>query len=177
MEGKMKELHAKIIEFLKKNPKPKDKEVHALADKLGIEVDEFEEHFYMILGDMLKEEDESDDPDGFDLDIEKSTLENTNFRKVLYTTSNMQLVLMSVENDIGMETHDSGDQFIRIEGGKGKAIIDGRVFPIQSKTAFIIPQGSEHNVINTGNGDLKLYAIYAPPEHPEGTIQKVKGEE
>ena len=109
--------------------------------------------------------------------MEKETLENTNFRKVLYTAPNMQLVVMSVKNDIGTETHDSGDQFIRIEGGKGKAIIDGVSFPIQSKTAFIIPQGSEHNVINTGDGDLKLYAVYAPPEHPEGTIQKVKGEE
>lgn len=179
-EGKMKELHLEIIEFLKKNPKPKDKEIHALAKKLGMDPHKFEEHVYMILGDKLKKEEvvlkEEDDPDGFNIDIEEATLANTNFRKVLYTAPNMQLVVMSVKNDIGMETHDTGDQFIRIEGGKGKAIIDGRSFPVESKTAFIIPEGSEHNVINTGNEDLKLYAVYAPPNHPEGTIHRTKEE-
>jgi len=113
---------------------------------------------------------------GFNIDMEASTLKNTNFRKVLYTAPNMQLVLMSVKDDIGMETHKKGDQFIRIEGGSGKAIIDGREFPIKDGTAFIIPEGSEHNVINTGDGDLKLYAVYAPPNHPEGTIHKTKEE-
>jgi len=111
---------------------------------------------------------------GFDIDMEASTLKNTNFRKVLYTAPHMQLVLMSVKDEIGMETHKTGDQFIRIEGGSGKAIIDGREFSIKNGTAFIIPEGSEHNVINTGDGDLKLYAVYAPPNHPEGTIHKTK---
>ena len=111
---------------------------------------------------------------GFDVAMETDTLKNTNFRKVLYTSPHMQLVLMSVKDDIGMEIHKKGCQFIRIEGGSGKAIIDGREFPIKDGTAFIIPEGSEHNVINTGDGDLKLYAVYAPPNHPEGTIHKTK---
>lgn len=113
---------------------------------------------------------------GFDVDMETDTLKNTNFRKVLYTSPNMQLVLMSVKDEIGMETHEKGCQFIRIEGGSGKAIIDGREFPIKDGTAFIIPEGSEHNVINTGERDLKLYAVYAPPNHPEGIIHKTKEE-
>ena len=113
---------------------------------------------------------------GFDVDMEKDTIKNTNFRKVLYTAPHLQLVLMSVKDEIGMETHEKGDQFIRVEGGSGKAIIDGREFPIKDGTAFIIPEGSEHNVINTGDGDLKLYAVYAPPNHPEGTINKTKEE-
>ncbi len=113
---------------------------------------------------------------GFDVDIETKTLKNTHFREVLYTSPHMQLVVMSVKDEIGMETHKKGCQFIRVEGGKGKAIIAGREFPIESKTAFIIPEGAEHNVINTGNGDLKLYAVYAPPNHPEGTIHKTKEE-
>ncbi|NHZ70679.1 MAG: cupin domain-containing protein [Proteobacteria bacterium] len=105
--------------------------------------------------------------------METDTLKNTNFRKVLYTAPNMQLVLMSVKDDIGMETHKKGDQFIRIEGGSGKAIIDGREFPIKDGTAFIIPEGSEHNVTNTGDGDLKLYAIYAPPNQPRNLAKSV----
>jgi len=111
---------------------------------------------------------------GFDVEMETDTLKNTNFRKVLYTSPHMQLVLMSVKDEIGMETHEKGCQFIRIEGGSGKAIIDGREFPIKDGVAFIIPEGSEHNVINTGEGDLKLYAVYAPPNHPEGKIHKTK---
>ena len=113
---------------------------------------------------------------GFDVDMETDTLKNTNFRKVLYTSPHMQLVLMSVKDEIGMETHEKGCQFIRVEGGSGKAIIDGREFSLKDGTAFIIPEGSEHNVINTGDGDLKLYAVYAPPNHPEGTIHKTKEE-
>jgi mannose-6-phosphate isomerase-like protein (cupin superfamily) len=173
LEGNMKKLHIAIVDFLKKNPKPSDKQVHDLAKKMGIDPDDFEEHFYMILGDMLKEESHND-TDGFDIDIEKATLENTNFRKVLYTAPNSQLVVMSVKDDIGMETHEKGDQFIRIEGGKGKAVIDGREFSVGPNTAFVIPEGSEHNVINTGDEDLKLYAVYSPPNHPDGTVHKTK---
>jgi mannose-6-phosphate isomerase-like protein (cupin superfamily) len=109
-------------------------------------------------------------PTGFDLDVEADTIKNTFFRKVLYTAPNMQLVLMSVKDEIGMETHPKLDQFIRIEKGKGKAIINGREFPIKDGSAFIVPQGAKHNVINTGDGDLKLYTIYAPPNHPKGVI-------
>jgi mannose-6-phosphate isomerase-like protein (cupin superfamily) len=111
---------------------------------------------------------------GFDIDIETKTLQNKYFREVLYTSPNMQLVVMSVKDEIGMETHPNIDQFIRVEGGKGKAIIGGREFPIESKTAFTIPQKTPHNVINTGDGELKLYTIYAPPNHPKGVIDKTK---
>ncbi len=111
---------------------------------------------------------------GFNIDIEKKTLENKYFRHVLFTGPNTQLVVMSVKDEIGMETHEHGDQFIRVEGGTGKAIIGDREFPVKDGVSFIIPAGSPHNVINTGKGDLKLYAVYAPPEHPDGTIHKTK---
>jgi mannose-6-phosphate isomerase-like protein (cupin superfamily) len=111
---------------------------------------------------------------GFDIDIETETLKNTNFRKVLHTASNMQLVVMSITDEIGMETHDDIDQFFRVEGGIGKVIIDGREFSVKSKTAFIVPKGSKHNIINTGNEDLKLYTVYAPPKHPPKTIHRTK---
>jgi len=119
---------------------------------------------------------ESDTPSktGFDIDIETKTIQNKYFREVLHTSPNMQLVVMSVKDDIGLETHKTIDQFIRIEAGKGKAIINGREFPLESKTAFVIPQGAPHNVINTGDTDLKLYAVYAPPNHPRGVIDKTK---
>jgi mannose-6-phosphate isomerase-like protein (cupin superfamily) len=113
---------------------------------------------------------------GFDIDIEKETIANENFRKVLFTSEIMQLVVMSIKpnDDIGLETHD-GSQFIRIEAGKGKAIIGSREFPIKDGSAFVIPKGSKHNVINTSNKeDLKLYAVYSPPEHDEYRIDKEK---
>lgn len=116
---------------------------------------------------------------GFDIDIEKETLANENFRKVLFTSEIMQLVVMSVKpnDDIGLETHD-GAQFIRIEGGEGKAIIGGRSFPIKDGTAFVIPKGTKHNVINTSKKeDLKLYAVYSPPEHEPHRTDKTKPEE
>lgn len=117
---------------------------------------------------------------GFNIDIEKETLENTNFRKVLFTSEIMQLVVMSIKpkDDIGLETHENGAQFIRVEGGQGKAIIGNRNFPIKDGTAFIIPKGVKHNVINTSSKeDLKLYAVYSPPEHEPYRIDKEKPEE
>ena len=116
---------------------------------------------------------------GFNTDIEKATLENNNFRKVLFTSELMQLVVMSIKpnDDIGLEIHD-GAQFIRVEGGKGKAIIGGREFPVKDGTAFVIPKGAKHNVINTSDTeDLKLYAVYSPPEHPEHRVDKEKPQE
>lgn len=116
---------------------------------------------------------------GFDIDIEKETLANENFRKVLFTSELMQLVVMSIKpnDDIGLETHD-GAQFIRVEGGQGKAVIGSREFLIKDGSAFVIPKGSEHNVINTSNKeDLKLYAVYTPPEHEPYRIDKEKPEE
>lgn len=120
-----------------------------------------------------------EDKSGFDVNIEKDTLANKNYRKVLFTTDNMQLVLMSVKpnDDIGEEVHD-GAQFIRIEGGQGKAVIGNRSFPVKDGSAFVIPKGTKHNVINTSKKeDLKLYAVYSPPEHEPYRVDKEKPEE
>jgi len=112
---------------------------------------------------------------GYVVNIEKETLENENFRKVLYTSNYSQLVVMSIEpgDDIGMEVHGL-DQFIRIESGKGKAILNGQEYEIEDDWAVVIPAGVEHNIVNTGDEPLKLYTIYSPPEHKEGTIHKTK---
>ena len=111
---------------------------------------------------------------GFDVNIEKATVDNNYFRKVLFTTDNIQLVVMSIKDEIGMETHDTIDQFIRVESGTGKSSIDGREFPIKSETAFIVPKGSKHNVWNTGKENLKLYSVYTPANHPPGTVDKTR---
>lgn len=114
---------------------------------------------------------------GYVTDLEKVTQENTNFRKVLYTAKNMQLVLMSLkpQEEIGEEVHEL-DQFIRLEEGKGKAVLNGEEYEIEDDWGVIIPAGMNHNIINTGEGDLKLYTIYAPPEHMDKTIHKTKQE-
>lgn len=117
--------------------------------------------------------------DSYVTDIEKDTVKNTNFRKVLHTTKLSQLVLMSLKpgEDIGMETHKHGDQFIRIDSGKGKVILDGKEHDLKDGSAMVIAAGTEHNIINTSDAeDLKLYAVYTPPEHKDGTIDKDKPE-
>lgn len=109
--------------------------------------------------------------------IEKIALENTNFRNVLYTSKNQQLVVMSLKplQDIGMEIHDISDQFIRIEKGTGIAIVNGNKCELKEGIAIIIPKGTEHNIINTSNTEeMKLYSIYSPPHHKQGTIHKIK---
>ena len=116
---------------------------------------------------------------GYAVDIEKATLDNTYFRKVLFTGPKSQLVLMTLKpgEDIGKETHDDIDQFVRVEAGTGKAVIDGKEHALKDGSAVVIPAGSEHNVINTSSNEpLKLYTIYTPPEHPDGTVHKTKAE-
>lgn len=115
---------------------------------------------------------------GYHIDLEKRTLENENYREVLFTTPRSQLVLMSLlpGEDIGLETHDEHDQFIRVEAGTGKALLDGAEYTLVDGSAIVIPAGTEHNVINIGEEPLKLYTIYTPPEHPDGTIHKDKAE-
>ena len=110
--------------------------------------------------------------------IEKETLENNNFRKVLNTTKKSQLVVMSLEvgEDIGMEIHQDHDQFIRIEQGKAEVILDGEKTVVEDDFAIVIPAGTKHNIINIGDEKLKLYTIYTPPEHPDGIIHKNKAE-
>lgn len=116
---------------------------------------------------------------GFKSNIEKDTLKNKNFRKVLYTAKHMQLVLMTLQpgEDIGVEVHKKNDQFFRFEGGTGKVIIDGNSYRVKDGDAVIIPWGSKHNIINTGKDEpLKMYTIYAPPHHKDGIVRATKKE-
>lgn len=115
----------------------------------------------------------------FNSNIEQLTLENANFRKVIFTGEHSQLVLMSLKpnEEIGLETHQNVDQFFRFEQGTGKVIIDGEESNVQDGSAVIIPAGSEHNIINTSDSEeLKLYTIYSPANHPDGTIHATKEE-
>ena len=116
---------------------------------------------------------------GFNANIEKETLENGNFRKVLYTGKNSQLVLMSLKpkEEIGMEVHDENDQFFRFEQGEGKCIIDGNEYDLKDGTAIVVPAGAEHNIINVSETeDLKLYTIYSPAHHKDGIVRASKEE-
>ena len=111
--------------------------------------------------------------------IEKDTLANENFRQVLYTAPNLQLVLMTLQpgEEIGMETHDHGDQFFRVEGGEGEAILDGETHRLADGDIVVIPAGTEHNIVNTSTSEaLRVYTIYTPPEHPDGTVHRTKAE-
>lgn len=113
---------------------------------------------------------------GYVENIEKMTTANDNFRKVLYTAKNSQLVVMSLKpnEEIGEETHTL-DQFIRIEAGKGKAVLDSVEHEIEDDFAIVIPAGTKHNIINTSSDQpMKLYTIYSPPEHRDGVIHGTK---
>lgn len=110
--------------------------------------------------------------------IEKLSIENENFRAVLYTDKNVQLVVMSLlpGEEIGMEVHHL-DQFIRVESGEGKAILDGVEHAIGDGVAIVVPQGTNHNIINTSSEKmLKLYTLYCPPNHKDGTVHKTKAD-
>ncbi len=114
---------------------------------------------------------------GFYGKIEKDTLENDNFRKVLYTGKHSQLVLMSLKpkEEIGMEVHKDNDQFFRFEKGNGKVIIDGNEYDVKDGDASIVPSGAEHNVVNTSETeDLKLYTIYSPAHHQKDVVHVTK---
>ena len=116
---------------------------------------------------------------GFCSNIEKDTIENDNFRKVIYTSKHSQLVLMSLKpkEEIGMEVHPDNDQFFRFEKGQGKVIIDGNEYKVKNGTAVIVPAGSKHNVINaSASKDLKLYTIYSPAHHKDGIVRATKAE-
>ena len=117
--------------------------------------------------------------DGYVINIEKATLENDNFRKVLHTAGHSQLVVMSLlpGEDIGSEVHEL-DQFIRFESGRGKVVLDGKEYEVEDDWAVVIPAGVEHNVINTSDSEkMKLYSIYSPPEHAEGTVRPTKADD
>jgi len=116
---------------------------------------------------------------GYNANIEKETLENTNFRKVLYTGKHSQLVLMNLKpnEEIGMEIHADNDQFFRFEKGEGKCIIDGNFYELRDGSVIIVPAGAEHNIINTSSSeDLKLYTIYSPAHHKDGIVKTTKKE-
>jgi len=116
---------------------------------------------------------------GYVANIERETIKNTDFRRVLYTGKHSQLVLMSLKpgEEIGEETHSDVDQFFRFEKGEGKVIIDGVEHSVKDGSAVIVPAGARHNVINTSKrADLKLYTIYSPPEHRDGVVHHTKKE-
>ena len=115
---------------------------------------------------------------GFVEDIETITESNKDFRRVLYTAHHLQLVVMSLKpgEEIGEETHNDTDQFFRVEKGKGEVVINGETHKIRADDAIIVPAGARHNVINTGNKRLKLYTLYAPPQHRDGIVRKTKQE-
>ncbi|MFZ5365155.1 MAG: cupin domain-containing protein [Patescibacteria group bacterium] len=116
---------------------------------------------------------------GFFANIERDTMENENFRKVLYTSKHSQLVLMALQpnEEIGMEVHPDNDQFFRFEKGTGKVIIDGNEYEVTDGSAIVVPSGAQHNVINTSNAEpLKLYTIYSPAHHKDQIVRATKEE-
>lgn len=116
---------------------------------------------------------------GFNANIEKDTLGNNDFRRVLYTGKHSQLVLMCLQpnEEIGMEVHPDNDQFFRFEAGQGKCIIDGNEYAVSDGSAIVVPAGAEHNVINVSATEtLKLYTIYSPAHHKDGIVRATKAE-
>ena len=116
---------------------------------------------------------------GFVVNIEKDTLENGNYRKVLYTSKHSQLVLMSLKprEEIGMEVHPDNDQFFRFEQGTGRCVIDGNEYDVADGAAVIVPAGAKHNIINISDSEeLKLYTIYSQAHHKDGIVRQTKEE-
>lgn len=116
---------------------------------------------------------------GFKSAIETEAVENTFFRKILYTSEYMQLVLMSLlpNEEIGLEVHEANDQFFRVENGRGECVIDGNRYELADGDAVVVPSGAKHNIINTsGTETLNLYTIYSPPHHKDGIVRATKAE-
>lgn len=113
---------------------------------------------------------------GYKGNIERLTLENEDFRRVLYTGAHAQLVLMSIPQgeEIGLETHEENDQFFRFEAGEGKVVVGETEYAVGDGDAVIIPAGTPHNVMNTGSGPLRLYTLYAPSHHKDGIVRVTK---
>ena len=114
---------------------------------------------------------------GFNTNIEQDTLDNHDFRRVLYTGKHSQLVLMSLQpkEEIGLETHPENDQFLRFEGGRGAVFIDDNRYEVADGDAVIVPAGARHNVVNLSDAEeLKIYTIYSPPHHKDGTVHQTK---
>ena len=115
---------------------------------------------------------------GFIDDIEGRTGKNRDFRQVLYTGPNLQLVLMALDpgEEVGEEVHEDTDQFFRLEEGQGEAWINGHATPIESGMAVLIPAGARHNIRNTGPQPMRMYTLYAPPHHEDGTVHHTKAD-
>jgi mannose-6-phosphate isomerase-like protein (cupin superfamily) len=111
-------------------------------------------------------------------DVQRLAEENENFRQVLFTTQLSQLVLMAIPagEEIGEETHEGIDQVLAFVAGEGEAVIEGERFPVRAGSLVVVPSGTLHNFVAKGNGTLKLYTVYTPPEHPDGTIHRTKAE-
>jgi mannose-6-phosphate isomerase-like protein (cupin superfamily) len=126
----------------------------------------------------LNEDNNKSNKKGFHINLEEDTINNNNYRKILYTEKNLQLVLMSLKpgEEIGVETHSNIDQFFRIDAGNGKCIINDNEYNLKNGDCIIVPAGSKHNIINNGKKELKLYTIYSPPHHKDGIIFKTKDE-
>jgi len=157
-----------------------DEDIHNLANELGLNKPEVEEYIYNMArkGTIKDEPAENSNKIGFHDDIQKDTLDNKNFRKVVYTGKTLQLVLMTLKpgENIGMEHHAS-DQFFRFEGGVGQCIINGNEYDVKDGSSVLVPGGAEHDVINTSDSELlQLYTIYGPPNHIDGIIKKTKEE-
>lgn len=117
---------------------------------------------------------------GYVTNIEKDTLENEDYRRVLFTGKNTQLVLMTLApgDEIGSEVHEEHDQFIRVEAGNGVVRLDDEEHALEDGAAVVIPAGTRHNVINTSSAEkLRLYTLYSPPEHPDGTVHRTKADD
>jgi mannose-6-phosphate isomerase-like protein (cupin superfamily) len=117
---------------------------------------------------------------GYVTNIEQDTLESEDYRRVLFTGPNTQLVLMTLKpgEEIGLETHDEHDQFIRIEAGSGIVRLNDEEHELGDGVAVVIPAGTRHNVVNTSADEpLRLYTLYSPPEHPDGTVHRTKADE
>ena len=116
---------------------------------------------------------------GFHTDLETETIDNNDYRRVIYTAKNCQLVLMNLPpgEEIGEEVHDGNDQFIRIDEGTGLVIIGDNEYNVKNGDAVIVPQGIKHNAINDSDENLKLYTVYSPPHHKKGTVHKTKADQ
>jgi mannose-6-phosphate isomerase-like protein (cupin superfamily) len=111
-------------------------------------------------------------------DVLRLARENENFRQVLFTTERSQLVLMSLKpgEEIGEEVHEDTDQVLAFAEGEGEAVLEGKRSPVGTGSVVVVPGGTRHNFVNTGNAPLKLYTVYTPPEHPDGTVHRTKKE-
>jgi mannose-6-phosphate isomerase-like protein (cupin superfamily) len=117
-------------------------------------------------------------------DIEQATIENETFRTVVFTGEHTQLTVMSIEpgEDIGLEVHEDHDQFLRVERGSARVELGpsedqlDEIHDVEDDWAVIVPAGTWHNVVNTGDGELKVYSLYSPPEHPDGTVHRTKAD-